>query len=166
MIHVNESGERDGEVVIEACSNLSMTLDRLLAVFLGISAVTLAVAMGPLLLGLWPVMIVAIVHLLIVGLCFRSAWRGNWAKERLLITGDTLKLEHYDRRQARFKEWPTAWVRVLKETRRLGDERVFLACQGERQQIGDFLPVTERAELAEILKKRLQPVSAWRQPTT
>ena len=163
MIEIKDQPDGGSGSIIEARSNLSMTLDRLTVVFLGISAVTLVVAMGPVLVGLWPVLVVAVVHLVIVGVCFRSAWRGNWARELFSIGPEMVRLEHYESRRCESKEWPAAWVRVQTERRPLGDRRIYLSCQGERQQIGAFLPVSERVELAEILNQRLQPISAWRQ---
>jgi uncharacterized membrane protein len=161
MIEVHDNPARSGSVVIETRSNLSITLDRLATVFLGLSAVTLLVALGPLILGLWPILLIAVIHLLIVGWCFRLAWRGNWARETIEIGKESLIVEHYDLRRRSSNRWPVAWVRVRVEPSRLGDVRVYLECQGQSQQLGAFLPVSERLELAEILKKSLRPFSAW-----
>ena len=161
MIEVHDNPDRSDESIIEIRSNLSISLDRLATVFLGLSAVTLLVALGPLILGLWPVLVVAVVHLLIVGWCFRLAWRGNWAREQLRIGKEMLTVEHYDLRKRFSSQWPVAWVKVRVESARFGDARVYLECKGQSQQLGAFLPVNERLELAEILKNCLRPLSAW-----
>lgn len=161
MIEVHDNPHQTDESVIEIRSNLSMSLDRLATVFLGLSAVTLLIALGPLIFGLWPVLVIAVVHLLIVGWCFRLAWRGNWARESLRIGPELVTVEHYDLRKRVSSEWPVAWVRVRVESARLGDARVYLECQGRSQQLGAFLPVTERLELAELLKNCIRPLSAW-----
>ncbi len=156
-----DNPEAPGSSIIEARSNLSMSLDRLAGFFLFMSAVTLLVALFPLIMGLWPVVVIAVIHLLIVGWCLRLAWRGNWARERLLVGPTELVVEHYDlRRKSRFC-WPAAWVRVEVNEAAFGDSRVLLRCKGEAQQIGAFLPVSERLELAEALKNGLKVHSAW-----
>ncbi|NBB93299.1 MAG: DUF2244 domain-containing protein [Gammaproteobacteria bacterium] len=132
-----------------------MTLDRLALVFLGLSAVTLLVALGPLLLGYWPIMLAAVVHLIVVGWCLRLGWRGNWARECMIIDRDTLAIDHFDARQRTRSEWPVAWVRVLVEERRMGERQVIVTCHGRRQAVGQFLPTHEKLALADALKESL-----------
>ena len=161
MIETHKKKDDSGIVVIDAKSNLSMSLDRLATVFLGLSAVTLLIALWPLMLGFWPILLVAVVHLVIVGWCLRLAWRGNWARERLTVSSEDLSVEHYELRNRFQTRWPVAWVRIVQESGSMGDVRLFLQCQGQRQEIGAFLPVTERMELARILTQCLRPHSAW-----
>lgn len=162
MIEVVDNPEAPGNSIIEAKSNLSMSLDRLAGFFLFLSAVTLLAALFPLIMGLWPVMLIAIVHLLIVGWCLRLAWRGNWARERLLIGPNELVVEHYDLRCRSRRSWPAAWVRVEIVQAAFGESRVVLRCKGEAQQIGAFLPVNERLELARTLRQSLATLTALR----
>ncbi len=150
-----------GSVVIEARSNLSMTLDRLMAVFAGLCAVTLLVAAWPLVLGLWPILLAALIHLAIVGWCFRAAWRGNWARERIEIDDERLVVAHFRAGHQAVSEWPVAWARVQTERGRLRDLHVFVSSQGRRQEVGRFLPPQERADLARLLAEALQPRTAW-----
>ncbi len=162
MIEVVGNPEHSGFEIIEAKSNLSISLDRLTAIFLALSTVTLLVALGPTILGLWPILLVALLHLVLVGWCLRMAWRGNWALESLAIGPDKLEVTHYRKNGCTCSQWPLAWVRVAVENERLGEQRVYLCCQGKRLQLGSFLPVAERLELAEALQNRLLPHSAWR----
>jgi uncharacterized membrane protein len=161
VIEVHHSQTDDDLTVIEVRSNLSMTLDRLAAVFLGISAVVLALALAITIMGMWPIMLAAIIHLVLVGWCLRLAWRGNWARERILIGRRDVVIEHHDARRHHRSSWPAAWLRVKIEEQPMGECQVVLACQGRRQVIGSFLPVQERLELAEVLKRNLRPRSAW-----
>lgn len=161
MLEMQTSQRSTESIVIEARANLSMTLDRLMGVFAGLSLVTLLVTVWPLLMGLWPILLAALFHLAIVGWCFRAAWRGNWARESLRIEGDDLVVEHFRAGHQSRTEWPVAWTRVYKESGRLSDLRVFVGSQGRRQEVGAFLPVGERAELAAMLEKALRARSAW-----
>lgn len=155
MIDIRPGSNARQTRIIEARSNLSMTLDRLALVFLVLSAATLLVALGPFLFGYWPIMVAAVVHLLVVGWCLRSGWRGNWVRERMTIDRDTLAIDHYDARQRTHTEWPAAWVRVQVEERRMGERQVIVTCHGRRQVIGQFLPVNEKLALAGALKESL-----------
>lgn len=161
MLEMQTSQRSTDSIVIEARANLSMTLDRLMAVFAGLSLVTLLVTVWPVLMGLWPILLAALIHLAIVGWCFRAAWRGNWARESLRIEGDDLVVEHFRAGHQSRTKWPVAWTRVYKEPGRLADLRVFVGSQGRRQEVGAFLPVGERAELAVMLEKALRARSAW-----
>lgn len=167
MLHVTASEQpQDNAMVIEARSNLSMSLEGLTAVFAGLCGVTLLVTAWPVFMGLWPILLAALLHLALVGWCFRAAWRGNWAREKLLIHDDALVVEQYRLGRQSRSEWPAAWTRVHLEPGRLGDVRVVIACQGRRQEIGSFLPVSEREELAIALKDMLNGCSAWDEPQT
>ncbi|QOC24019.1 DUF2244 domain-containing protein [Wenzhouxiangella sp. AB-CW3] len=161
MIEVQHSKAGDDLTVIEARSNLSMTLDRLAAVFLGLSAVVLLLALATTIMGYWPIMLVAVAHLVLVGWCLRLAWRGNWARERFLVGRREVVVEHYDHRQQKRTVWPASWLRVKIKEGALGERHVVLSCQGRRQVIGSFLPVPERLDLARALKECLRPRSAW-----
>ena len=162
MIALQPTESEKENIVIEAKSNLSMTLDRLMAVFGGICVLSLLIVAWPVMMGLWPILLAALVHLVIVGLCFRSAWRGNWAREQLHIAGDRLVVHHYRAGLRRKSEWPVAWSRVHTEEGRFSELRVFIVSQGQRQEIGAFLPVNERAQLAQMLDHALRPHSGWR----
>jgi uncharacterized membrane protein len=150
-----------GCVVVEARSNVSMTLDGLMAVFGGLCVLILLVVAWPVVMGLWPILVVALLHLLAVGWCFRNAWRSNWAKERFSIVNDQLLLEQFRAGQKSSSKWPMAWTRVLQEKGRFGDIHLILTSQGKRQEIGKFLPVGERERLAAMLEQALQPQTAW-----
>ena len=160
MIEVHKSQTSDDPVVIEVRSNLSMTLDRLAAVFLGLSAVVLLVALGPTIMGYWPIMLAAVIHLILIGWCLRLAWRGNWARERVLIGRREVVIEHFDARSQSRSSWPTGWLRVEVEPQPMGERQVVVTWQGRRQAIGSFLPEQERMKLAEVLEHSLRPESA------
>gem|GEM_PF-842161 len=146
---------------IELLANLSWSLDRLAGFFLVLSAVTLSVALLPTLLGYWPIMAVAIVHLAIVGWCFRLAWRGNWARQDVLIDRERIRVLTSTHKKQDRLEWPVQWVRVETECVR-GEVRTFLALHGQRCEIGRFLSDAERSEAATLINRALAPYSAWR----
>ena len=161
MLQVHATEQPADDMVIEARSNLSMSLEGLTAVFGGICVVTLLVVAWPVFMGLWPILLAALLHLAVVGWCFRIAWRGNWARERVLLDGDDLVIEQFRLGRQTRSQWPAAWARVERVPGRLGDVQVYLRCRERRLQIGAFLPVNEREELAAAVRGMLNRRSAW-----
>lgn len=156
--HTLEADESESR--LELLSNLSLSFDRLAVVFLALSAVTLVVALLPTLMGFWPILVIAVIHLAIVGWCFRLAWRGYWRRQALSISGESVSLIDCSARGTTKQRWPAAWVRVDVD-RRGTEPRLFLAMHGERVELGDFVPPEERLEAAEWLRQALIPRSAW-----
>lgn len=146
---------------IEVLSNLSLTLDRLAGFFLVLSALTLTVALLPTLLGYWPIMAIAIVHLAIVGWCFRIAWRGHWARQDISVDSDRVRVDFRTVRGVEQYELPTHWVRIEQHIAG-GEPRVYLVLHDKRIEIGSFVPASERIEAAKCIKRALEPHSAWK----
>jgi len=161
VIEILETDANGAPLKLELRSNLSISLDRLMGVFLVLSGFTLLVAVWPMVLGLWPVMLAALIHVVIVGICFRAAWRGNWARECISADQEGVLIEHYDARVKRRQRLPIAWLRVQQETQRLKGPRVYLVERGQRYELGRFLPDSERAELGQLLTRLLAGRSAW-----
>lgn len=161
MLLVTTSAQHRDDMVIEARANLSMSLDGLSAVFAALCVVSLLVVAWPVFLGLWPVLLATLIHLAVVGWCFRAAWRGNWARERLAVEGDQLVVEQFRLGQLSRSEWPAAWTRVELSAGRCRELRAFVSSQGKRQEIGSFLPQTEREELVRMVRTMLQQQPPW-----
>ena len=160
MLQVRPTDQSPDQMMIEARSNLSMSLEELTAVFGGICVVTLLVVAWPVFMGLWPILLAALLHLALVGWCLRAAWRGNWARERLRLEGDDLVVEQFRLGRKDRSRWPIAWTRVQLEPGRLGRQRLFVCFQGRKLELGSFLPVNEREELAGALHHMLSQRSA------
>ena len=160
MIRESVLDQHDSVIRIEILSNLSLSLDRLAGFFLLLSAVTLLVALLPTLMGYWPIMAIAIVHLAIVGWCFRLAWRGNWARQDITIDARRVRIESRTASGEQCHEWPTGWVRVVRDTHRR-EPRILVGLHGRRIEIGRFVPADERIDAANRIMRALQPHSAW-----
>ena len=145
---------------IEILSNLSLSLDRLAGFFLVLSAVTLLVALWPTMMGFWPIMLVAVIHLAIVGWCFRLAWRGHWARQDIFISAETTTIEYRSRQVNKRVELPTQWLRVVIEQKER-EPHLYIAEHNQRIEIGAFLPADERLTAAKFLRTALAPFSAW-----
>ena len=161
MIRAHAANAEKRETRIEVLANLSLTLDRLAGIFLVLSAATLLVALLPTLLGYWPIMVIAIAHLAIVGWCFRLAWRGNWARQDITVDGERVVVEYRTARERQSHEFPAGWVRVEQRAVH-GEPRVFLVLHDKRIEIGSFVPANERIEAARNIVQALEPHSAWK----
>lgn len=161
MIKTRHNADSEDELTIELYSNLSMSLDRFFAVFLVISAVTLLISIYPLALGLWPVMVISLIHIVLVGLCFRSAWRGNWVREIIHFDAETVTIKHLAARKSWRVQWPVTWLRLARSADRQGHVRLYLGQHGQKQEIGGFLPSHERDELSGLIKTALTQRTGW-----
>jgi uncharacterized membrane protein len=162
MIQVQFDNTQPGHVQIDLRSNLSMSLDRFAAVFLVLSLIMLLVAVYPLVLGLWPVMVIASLHIGLVGWCFRQAWRGNWVRQTLHFGVETVTIEHLAAKQNWRLEWPVSWLKLITRHDQLGQPRLYLQRQGQAQEIGAFLPSHERMELRDLLNQAMAQRTAWK----
>lgn len=161
MVREIEDSTRSEVSRIEVLSNLSLTLDRLAGFFLLISGVTLGVALLPTLMGYWPIMAIAIIHLAIVGWCFRLAWRGHWARQDIEIDAEQIRIGTCTARGCMQQVWPSGWVRIERVDRG-SERRVFLALHQKRIEIGRFLPEFEREQAADLIAGALARRSAHR----
>ena len=162
MLRTERSCPNSDVECLELLSNLSLTLDRLAGTFLVLSTVTLLVALLPTLMGYWPIFVIAVVHLAIVGWCFRLAWRGFWRRQRVCVTDDEVTFTDCSARGRHERRWPTGWVRVEVD-RRGREPRLLLRLHGERVELGAFAPIEERLEAADWLERALAPHTAWNQ---
>ena len=138
-----------------------MTLDQLMAVFAGLCVLTLLVVAWPVLMGLWPMLAIAVLYLLAVGWCFRNAWRNNWAREIFRVNDDVMVVVHLSAKRQVTDRWPVTWTRLVREQGKFGEVHLVLMSQGKRQEIGGFLPVGERERLAVMLEHALRPKMSW-----
>jgi len=158
---MDKSDRNNSAIRIEILANLSLTLDRLAGFFLVLSTVTLTVALLPTVLGYWPIMAIAIVHLAVVGWCFRLAWRGHWARQDITVDPDRVRIDFRTNRGVERQEMPTVWARVEQRSAS-GEPRVYLVVHGKRIEIGSFVPADERLEAARCITRALEPHSAWK----
>jgi uncharacterized membrane protein len=138
---------------------------RLLMVILVL--ISLAVGIGFVSIGAWPVVGFFGLDVALVYVAFRLNYRSARRSETLRLAGDAFSVErvsvHGSRRMWRFQPF---WVRVILEERPDESNRLFVASHGHSLAIGDFLPPSARRELAATIREALQH---WRNsftPTT
>ena len=160
MVTIDPAPESDGATTISAWANLSISLERLALVFLGLSSVTLSIALLLTWQGYWPVLVIAVLHLVGVGIALRVAWRRNWAGEVVHIEDRRIRVRRNTAGQIREWEQDPHWVRVSLECADHRNEpRLFLREGMERIELGRFLNTSERREFAALIKRGLRPYS-------
>jgi uncharacterized membrane protein len=130
----------------------------LLMLLLGL--VSLAVGIGFVSIGAWPVCGFFGLDVAALYLAFRFSYRSARQREVLRLAGGDFTVERIgiygERRLWRFQPF---WLRVVLEERAQEAERLLLASHGRSLVIGDFLAPATRRELAATLRAAL---ARWR----
>ena len=130
----------------------------LLMLILGL--ISLAVGVGFVSIGAWPVMGFFGLDVALVYIAFRLNYRSARRSETIRLAGDAFTVEQVDvrggRRMWRFQPF---WLRVILEER--GDEwnRLLVASHGRSLVIGDIVTPAARRELAGSIRQALKD---WR----
>ena len=131
---------------------------RVMMLVLGV--VSLAVGIGFVSIGAWPVTGFFGFDVALVYLAFRLNYRSARRSEILRLVGDAFTVERIgvrgNRRVWRFQPF---WLRVVLEERDTDRNRLFVASHGRFLAIGDFLAPAARRELAGTIRDAL---SRWR----
>lgn len=136
--------------------NRSLPRDHARLLILAIGGMFLIGSIRFLILGLWPVIPFMIADVALLAWAFRSNYRSGGARERLVLTGDTLTLTRID-------PWGKAVEEVLEpfftrvdiEETPLGDALLFLSVSGRRLRVGQFLSAPERREVGALIREAL-----------
>ncbi|HEV8679118.1 MAG TPA: DUF2244 domain-containing protein [Stellaceae bacterium] len=130
----------------------------LLMLLLGL--VSLAVGIGFVAIGAWPIFGFFGLDVAALYLAFRLSYRSARQREILRLAGDDFTVERIniygERRLWRFQPF---WLRVVLEEHADESNRLLVASHGRSLVIGDFLGPPVRRELASSLRAAL---SRWR----
>ena len=130
------------------------------AMMLVLGLVSLAVGIGFVSVGAWPVTGFFGLDVALIYLAFRLNYRSAKRSETLRLAGDAFTVERIsvrgDRRVWRFQPF---WLRVVLEERDADRNRLFVASHGRYLAVGDFLPPAARRELAVTIRDAL---TRWR----
>jgi len=130
----------------------------LLMLFLGL--VSVAVGIGFVSIGAWPVIGFFGLDVALVYLAFRLNYRSAGRSETIRLAENAFTVERVsvqgERRMWRFQPF---WLRVVLEERSGESNRLFVASHGRSVAIGDFVPPAARRELAAAIRDAL---ARWR----
>lgn len=130
------------------------------ALMLGLGLVSLAVGIGFVSVGAWPVFGFFGLDVALLYLAFRLNYRAARQRETLRLVGDAFTVERVgiygQRRIWRFQAF---WLRVRLEEWPDESNRLSVSSHGRHLVIADFMPPAMRRELAETIRGAL---ARWR----
>ena len=114
---------------------------------------SLAVGVGFVSIGAWPVVGFFGLDVGLVYLAFRLSYRSARQSETIRLTNDVFSVERVNvRGQRRSWRFQPFWVRVILEERTDRSNRLLVASHGRSLVIADFVPPDARRELAATLR--------------
>jgi uncharacterized membrane protein len=128
-----------------------------IGLMLGMSSVSLVIAVGFALVGAWPVAGFLGLDLVLLDLAFRIARDRARRREHIRIDADGLLVRRVEAdgaaREWRFEPY---WVRVVMDDPPRRDSWLTLASHGLSLRVGTFLTPEERLDLARALRAALR----------
>lgn len=122
--------------------------------------ISLAVGIGFVSIGAWPVVGFFGLDVALVYLAFRLNYRTARQSETIRLAGDVFSVERISvRGERRLWRFQPFWVRVILEERTDESNRLFIASHSRRLVIGDFVAPAIRRELAATIRDALH---RWR----
>lgn len=153
----------DGSSVrIVARGNFSLDAGGLSNLLLALAAVTLGLAAVLAWQGFWPILLIAALQVVLVSWILVRAWERGWVSEVIVIDPDRVAVTHQRHRRQRRDELPTGWAVVEMRRPEVAWYAPRLVLRSGRQvvELGRFLTVEEKQELAAILRRALANHSA------
>jgi uncharacterized membrane protein len=122
--------------------------------------ISLAVGIGFVSIGAWPVVGFFGLDVALVYLAFRLNYRSARQSETIRLAGDVFSVERISvRGERRLWRFQPFWVRVILEERPGRSNRLFIASHSRALVIGDFVAPAIRCELAATIRDAL---TLWR----
>ena len=123
--------------------------------------ISLAVGVGFVALGAWPVIGFFGLDVGLVYVAFRLNYRTARQRETIRLADDVFSVERVSvRGEHRNWRFQSFWVKVILEERPDTSNRLLVASHGRSLVIGDFVPPPARRELAVTLRDAL---TRWRE---
>ena len=121
------------------------------------ASLSLAIGIGFLMIGAWPVIGFFGLDVALLWLAFRLNYRSGRLREHLRLSATLLTVRRI-LPSGRAREWrfQPYWLRVEMDDPPRHDSRLTLASHGRRLTVGDFLSMPERQDLARCLRAALE----------
>lgn len=153
----------DGSNVrIMARGNFSLDAGGLTNLLLALVGVTLGLAGMLAWLGYWPILLIAAVQMALVVWVLLRAWEHSWVAEQVVIGPERIEVTHQRHRRKRQYQLETAWAVVEMRPPPVAwyGPSVVLRSRSHAIELGRFLTVEERNQLAHCLRRAIAQHSA------
>jgi len=142
---------------LQVSSNASMSSQHWWLVSMLLAAVTLLIALWLTVLGYWPILIAALLHLLLAGIGLRTAVIENRCSETICVEAEHISVVQQQRQRQRHWQQTAHWLRLaLQQRSQRGIPALILHANGEQLELGRFLNEQEKATLLLQLWQRTQ----------
>ncbi|MDH3980474.1 MAG: DUF2244 domain-containing protein [Gammaproteobacteria bacterium] len=130
--------------------NQSLSWRSAVRVYTTIALCVLGVGVFFVLHGYWPVLPIAGLEIIILGVAFYLCLYRSQIREVVTISADVVSVEKGRKRREQHWECPRAWARINIERAPIAwyPSHLLVVCQGKRIEIGRFLNEKERQSLA------------------
>jgi uncharacterized membrane protein len=137
--------------------NASLTPEGAGLFFAAISIVSLGIAIRFTLLGLWPILLFAILEMSLLGGCILYILRRNERMEAIDVNAHQLVLTQTEHGRERRQQFQRYWVQVIREQGKHAwyPSRLLLRSHGKSVEIASFLDEEERSQLEQNLRMYL-----------
>ena len=157
MVLIAQSSD-GSNVRIMARGNFSLDAGGLIALLLALTLVTLSLAGVLAWQGFWPVLAIAILQVVLVAWILIRAWEGAWVSELIDIGPERIGVTQQRHRRKRQCDLDAAWAVVELEQPDIAwyGPRVILRSRGRAMELGQFLTLDEKKQLAEYVRRAIQ----------
>jgi uncharacterized membrane protein len=141
--------------------NCSLSVRGAVVFFASLATVTLGIASAFTVLGLWPILLIALGELLALGWALHESLQRRFQAEILTITEHEVTVESRDRLARRQVVFQRHWaqIRLTRPAVRLHPSRLTIESHGRACEVGGFLTEDERCGLALRLKRLIGRVN-------
>lgn len=145
-----------------ARGNFSLDAGGLISLLLALTAVTLGLAGLLAWQGFWPVLLIAIIQLTLVIWILVRAWKRAWVSELLIVGPEAIEVTLQRHKQRSHCRLEAAWAVVELEQPEVAwyGPRVILRSRDKKIELGRFLTIDEKKQLAVCVRNAVQKHSA------
>ncbi|MDX1379624.1 MAG: DUF2244 domain-containing protein [Xanthomonadales bacterium] len=147
-----------------ARGNFSLDAGGLTNLLLALAVTTLGLAGMLAWLGYWPILLIAAVQMALVTWILLRAWEQSWVAEQLVIGPERIEVTHQRHRRKRQYLLDTAWAVVEMRPPAVAwyGPSVVLRSRSQTIELGRFLTLEEKNQLADCLRRAIAQHSAMR----
>ena len=149
------------DIRIMARGNFSLDASGLIGLLLALTVVTLGLAGLLAWQGFWPVLLIAIVQVTLVTWILIRTWERTWVSESIVIGPERIEVTHQRHKRKRRFELDPAWAVIELERPEVAwyGPRVVLRSRGMAVELGRFLTLEEKNQLADYMRRAIQKYS-------
>lgn len=152
------------DVRILARGNFSLGPGGLVGLLLALAVVTLSLAGVLAWQGYWPVLLIAMIQITLVIWILIRAWERTWVSEVIVAGPEWIDVTQQRHKRTRHSRLEAAWavVELKRPAVAWYGPRVILRSRGRTIELGKFLTIEEKSQLADHVRRAIRKHSAMK----